>query len=82
MSIQLWVFAWYIGRGCGLSRCFVVRSRKLISSVSYTAAPLGVLLIEDEEGNDSKIISVPCPKVDPAYSNMKQVSDIPASVSS
>jgi inorganic pyrophosphatase len=41
-----------------------------------------VLLIEDEEGNDSKIISVPCPKVDPAYSNMKQVSDIPASVSS
>lgn len=44
------------------------------------ATPLGVLLTEDEEGNDSKIIAVPNPKVDPAYSNIKQVSDIPASI--
>ena len=43
------------------------------------ATPLGVLLTEDEEGKDSKIISVPSPKVDPTYSNTKQLSDIPAS---
>ena len=44
------------------------------------ATPLGVLLTEDEEGNDSKIIAVPSPKVDPAYLNIKQISDIPASI--
>lgn len=44
------------------------------------AIPLGVLLTEDEEGKDSKIIAVPSPKVDPAYSTIKQLSDIPASI--
>ena len=44
------------------------------------ATPLGVLLTEDEEGNDSKIIAVPSPKVDPANLNIKQISDIPASI--
>ncbi|MGI0001308.1 MAG: inorganic diphosphatase, partial [Nitrososphaeraceae archaeon] len=44
------------------------------------ATPLGVLLTEDEEGKDSKIIAVPSPKVDPVYSNVKQLSDIPTSV--
>lgn len=44
------------------------------------AAPLGVLLTEDEEGKDSKIIAVPSPKVDPVYSSIKQLSDIPASI--
>ncbi|MGH9978620.1 MAG: inorganic diphosphatase, partial [Nitrososphaeraceae archaeon] len=38
------------------------------------------LLTEDEEGKDSKVIAMPTPKVDPAYSNIKQISDIPASV--
>jgi inorganic pyrophosphatase len=44
------------------------------------ATPLGVLLTEDEEGSDSKIIAVPSPKVDPAYANIKQLSDIPVSI--
>jgi inorganic pyrophosphatase len=44
------------------------------------ATPLGVLLTEDEEGKDSKIIAIPTPKVDPAYSNIKQISDISASI--
>lgn len=44
------------------------------------ATPLGVLLTEDEKGKDSKIIAVPSPKVDPVYSNVKQLSDIPTSV--
>ena len=44
------------------------------------ATPLGVLLTEDEEGKDSKIIAVPSPKVDPSYSNMKQMSDIPTGI--
>jgi inorganic pyrophosphatase len=44
------------------------------------ATPLGVLLTEDEEGKDSKIIAIPTPKVDPAYSNIIQISDISASI--
>ena len=44
------------------------------------ATPLGVLLTEDEEGKDSKIIAVLTPKVDPASSNIKQLSDIPSGI--
>jgi inorganic pyrophosphatase len=44
------------------------------------ATPLGVLITEDEEGKDSKIIAVPSPKVDPAYSDLKQLSDIPSNI--
>jgi inorganic pyrophosphatase len=44
------------------------------------ATPLGVLLTEDEEGKDSRVIAVPSPKVDPTYLNVKKLSDIPASI--
>lgn len=44
------------------------------------ATPLGVLITEDEQGKDSKIIAVPSPKVDPGYSDLRQLSDIPASI--
>lgn len=39
--------------------------------------PVAVLLTEDEEGQDSKIIAVPHPKVDPAYSAVVDLKDIP-----
>jgi inorganic pyrophosphatase len=44
------------------------------------ATPLGVLITEDEEGSDSKIIALPSHKIDPAYSSMKQLSDVPKSI--
>ena len=41
------------------------------------ARPVGLLVMEDEEGPDSKIIAVPVEKVDPRFKNYKDVDDIP-----
>lgn len=42
------------------------------------AHPIGVLLTEDEEGKDSKIIAVPIKKLDPSFSTVTDISNIPA----
>ena len=39
--------------------------------------PVGVLLTEDEEGRDSKVIATPVSKIDPAFSKINDVKDIP-----
>ncbi len=41
------------------------------------ARPIGVLLTEDEEGIDRKIIAVPKDKLDPTYSGIRSVEDLP-----
>ncbi len=41
------------------------------------ARPIGVLLTEDEEGPDAKVIAVPTSKVDPKYSGVNDIDDIP-----
>ncbi|MEB3825771.1 MAG: inorganic diphosphatase [Desulfurococcales archaeon] len=38
--------------------------------------PVGMLVMEDEEGIDSKIIAVPKAKLDPLYKNIGDVSDV------
>lgn len=42
--------------------------------------PIGVLLTEDEEGQDSKVIATPISKIDPTYSKVNDIKDIPESV--
>lgn len=39
--------------------------------------PIGVLLTEDEEGQDSKIIAVPITKLDPSFSSVTDIGKIP-----
>ena len=39
--------------------------------------PIGVLLTEDEEGQDSKVIATPLPKIDPTFSKIGDVKDLP-----
>lgn len=39
--------------------------------------PIGVLLTEDEKGQDAKIIAVPNPGIDPFYSKVNTTDDIP-----
>ena len=41
------------------------------------ANPIGVLLTEDEEGRDSKIIAVPIKKLDPSFSSVTDINNIP-----
>ncbi|NOJ27690.1 MAG: inorganic diphosphatase [Nitrososphaera sp.] len=41
------------------------------------ANPVGVLITEDEEGQDAKVVAVPIAKVDPSFSEVKDVDTIP-----
>ena len=42
--------------------------------------PVGLLEMEDESGIDTKIIAVPIEKVDPFYSHIKDVQDLPEAI--
>lgn len=48
----------------------------LVSSV-INARPIGVLLMEDEKGQDEKIIAVPSSHVSKHYDNIQDVSQLP-----
>lgn len=39
--------------------------------------PVGVLHTEDEEGQDSKIVAIPTPKIDPSFSDVQDIEDVP-----
>jgi inorganic pyrophosphatase len=41
------------------------------------ANPVGILLTEDEEGQDSKVIAVPIAKLDPSFSSITNIDNIP-----
>ncbi len=40
------------------------------------ARPVGILLTEDQEGQDSKIIAVPNTKLDPSFSTVRDIDSI------
>ena len=40
------------------------------------ANPIGVLLTEDEEGQDSKVVAVPIAKLDPSFSNITSINSV------
>jgi inorganic pyrophosphatase len=41
------------------------------------ARPIGVVLMEDESGQDEKIIAVPHDKIHPLFSTMKEAAELP-----
>jgi inorganic pyrophosphatase len=49
----------------------------VVPSAVIRANPVGVLLTADEEGEDAKVVAVPVAKVDPAFSQVKELSDVP-----
>jgi len=55
----------------------VITSQPVLPGTVIEARPIGVLIMEDEEGPDSKIIAVPKEKVDPQFKNVKSVDDLP-----
>jgi inorganic pyrophosphatase len=42
-----------------------------------TARPVGVLIMEDDGGQDEKILAVPVSKTHPMFDNIKEYSDLP-----
>jgi inorganic pyrophosphatase len=39
--------------------------------------PIGVLQTEDEEGHDSKIVAIPTSNIDPSFSTVSDIKDVP-----
>ena len=56
---------------------FVISQQPLIPGCQIKVRPIAVLMMEDESGIDEKIIAVPGHKIDPLYSNYKDLEDIP-----
>ena len=55
----------------------VVTSAPVIPGAVILCRPVGVLIMEDEGGQDEKILAVPCSSVDPFYSNINSYEDLP-----
>lgn len=55
----------------------VLGHNPIIPMAVIRARPVGVFLTEDEKGHDSKIVAAPLNKIDPSFSAIKEVDDIP-----
>ena len=55
----------------------VITSFSVYPGVVIPARPIGVLITEDEKGEDEKIIAVPTEKVDPRLKEIKDLEDVP-----
>ena len=60
--------------------CLVVTYDTFVPGVLIRVRPIGVLITEDEEGVDRKIIAVPHEKIDPRFSNVKDIKDLPEAI--
>jgi len=55
----------------------IVTEYKINSGCHLQFRPIGVLKMKDEKGLDEKIIAVPAYSVDPTYSDIVNITDIP-----
>lgn len=55
----------------------VISSQPVLPGTVIEVRPIGLLVMEDEEGPDSKVIAVPKDKLDPQFKNIQDVDDLP-----
>ena len=55
----------------------VVANYPIIPGAVIKARPIGVLMMEDESGQDEKILAVPTTKLDPFFADIKSYRDLP-----
>jgi inorganic pyrophosphatase len=55
---------------------FVIGDYPVVPMSVIRARPVGVLVTEDQEGRDSKIIAVPIKEVDPGFSDVTNINNI------
>lgn len=55
---------------------FVLGDDPVVPMSVIRARPVGILLTEDQEGQDSKIIAVPNTKLDPSFSTVRDIDSI------
>lgn len=54
----------------------VIAHYPIVPGAVITCRPIGVLMMEDESGQDEKIIAVPVSKLDITFANIKSMDDI------
>lgn len=55
----------------------ICNTRPLVPGCVINVRPIGVLIMEDNSGEDEKIIAVPSPEVTQRYEHVHDVSDMP-----
>lgn len=55
----------------------VISNYPVVPGAVIKARPIGVLMMEDESGQDEKILAVPTTKLDPYFANIKSYKDLP-----
>ena len=55
----------------------VLGNDPFVPSSVIRANPVGVLITADEEGEDAKVVAVPVAKVDPSFSEVKDIISVP-----
>jgi len=55
----------------------VLGNDPIVPGAVIRANPVGILLTADEEGEDAKVVAVPVAKVDPSFSEVKDISGVP-----
>lgn len=55
----------------------VYATQPLVPGCVIAVRPIGALVMDDEAGQDEKILAVPVPKLYPAYSNIQSYKDLP-----
>jgi inorganic pyrophosphatase len=55
----------------------VLGNDPVVPSSVIRANPVGVLLTADEEGEDAKVVAVPVTKIDPTFSDVKDINSVP-----
>ncbi len=58
----------------------VISNTAFLTGSFLEARPIGVMMMKDEEGIDSKVIAVPVEKVDPEFGSVKDINDISESI--
>lgn len=54
----------------------VISSAVIMPGVLVSARPIGILQMEDEAGQDNKVIAVPTGKIDPHYAHINDIADL------
>jgi inorganic pyrophosphatase len=55
----------------------VLGNDPVVPSSVIRANPVGILITADEEGEDAKVVAVPVAKVDPSFSDVKDIQNVP-----
>jgi len=55
----------------------VIANYPIIPGALIKVRPIGVLMMEDESGQDEKVLAVPTTKLDPYYANINSYKDLP-----